>query len=141
VSGESKAVFLSYASEDSQPVQRIADALRAAGIEVWFDKNELRGADAWDRKIRQQIRDCGRGISNARRMPHLHTSRPNVRHLLHSRAPMHIAPRSIRRLTFWNSHTRGHEAQLTWIKNDVLLAGLAREPRFEALLSKMNLPR
>jgi hypothetical protein len=25
---------------------------------VWFDQSELRGGDAWDLKIRQQIRDC-----------------------------------------------------------------------------------
>jgi TolB-like protein/Tfp pilus assembly protein PilF len=56
--GDSKAVFLSYASEDSEAAQRIADALRAAGIEVWFDKSELRGGDAWDRQIRQQIHEC-----------------------------------------------------------------------------------
>jgi TolB-like protein/predicted Zn-dependent protease len=58
VSGQSKAVFLSYASEDSEAAQRICDALRAAGIEVWFDKSELRGGDAWDRRIREQIHDC-----------------------------------------------------------------------------------
>ena len=52
------AVFLSYASEDAAAAERIADALRAAGIEVWFDKSELRGGDAWDRKIREQIHDC-----------------------------------------------------------------------------------
>jgi TolB-like protein len=55
---ESKAVFLSYASEDSEAAQRIADTLRAAGIEVWFDQSELRGGDAWDRQIRKQIHDC-----------------------------------------------------------------------------------
>jgi adenylate cyclase len=38
--------------------QRIAEALRAAGIEVWFDQSELRGGDAWDHKIRDQIHDC-----------------------------------------------------------------------------------
>ena len=55
----SRAVFLSYASEDAPAAQRIADALRAAGIEVWFDQSELRGGDAWDRQIRKQIHDCG----------------------------------------------------------------------------------
>jgi TolB-like protein/Flp pilus assembly protein TadD len=54
----SRAVFLSYASEDAPAAQRIAEALRSAGIEVWFDREELRGGDAWDQKIRQQIRDC-----------------------------------------------------------------------------------
>jgi len=52
------AVFLSYASQDAEAAQKICDALRAAGIEVWFDQSELRGGDAWDRKIREQIHDC-----------------------------------------------------------------------------------
>ena len=52
------AVFLSYASEDAASAERIATALRHAGIEVWFDKSELRSGDAWDQKIRRQIRDC-----------------------------------------------------------------------------------
>ena len=52
------AVFLSYASEDASAAERIASALRAAGIEVWFDKSELRGGDVWDRQIRKQIHDC-----------------------------------------------------------------------------------
>ena len=30
-----KAVFLSYAREDSAAARRIADALRAFGVEVW----------------------------------------------------------------------------------------------------------
>jgi TolB-like protein/Tfp pilus assembly protein PilF len=54
----SRAVFLSYASQDAEAAQRICEALRAGGIEVWFDKSELRGGDAWDRSIRQQIHDC-----------------------------------------------------------------------------------
>ena len=55
----SKAVFLSYASEDAETAGRIAEYLRGAGIEVWFDKSELRGGDAWDRQIREQIKECG----------------------------------------------------------------------------------
>ncbi|MSU72323.1 MAG: TIR domain-containing protein [Opitutus sp.] len=53
-----KAVFISYAREDSEAARRIADALRAFGVEVWFDQNELRGGDTWDAKIKQQIREC-----------------------------------------------------------------------------------
>src|SRR2546430_14261763 len=59
VSGQaSRAVFLSYASQDAEAARRICAALRGAGIEVWFDQSELRGGDVWDQKIRQQIRDC-----------------------------------------------------------------------------------
>jgi len=52
------AVFLSYASQDVAVAELIATGLRAAGIEVWFDQSELRGGDAWDQKIRQEIHDC-----------------------------------------------------------------------------------
>ncbi len=52
------AVFLSYAREDASAAQRISEALRSHDIEVWFDRNELRGGDAWDQKIRRQIREC-----------------------------------------------------------------------------------
>ena len=58
VAESTHAVFISYASEDAAAAQRIAEALRAAGIEVWFDREELRGGDAWDRRIREQIHDC-----------------------------------------------------------------------------------
>jgi TolB-like protein/lipoprotein NlpI len=54
----SKAVFLSYASQDASAARHICEALRAAGIEVWFDQSELRGGDSWDRQIRQHIHDC-----------------------------------------------------------------------------------
>jgi len=52
------AVFISYAREDSEAARRIAEALRAFGVEVWFDLSELRGGDAWDVKIKKQIREC-----------------------------------------------------------------------------------
>ena len=53
-----RAVFLSYASQDAEAARRICEALRAAGLEVWFDQSELRGGDAWDASIRKQIREC-----------------------------------------------------------------------------------
>jgi len=54
----SKAVFLSYASEDADAALRICELLRSSGIEVWLDQSELRGGDSWDRQIRKQIHDC-----------------------------------------------------------------------------------
>ena len=54
----SHAVFLSYASQDAEAAQKICEALRAAGIEVFLDQSELRGGDAWDQKIRREIHDC-----------------------------------------------------------------------------------
>jgi hypothetical protein len=58
VTASKSAVFLSYATEDAAPAQRLCATLRAAGIEVWFDQSELRGGDAWDAAIRGQIRSC-----------------------------------------------------------------------------------
>ena len=58
MSDAGKAVFLSYASQDSEAAKRICDALRSAGIEVWFDQSELRGGDAWDAMIRKRIKEC-----------------------------------------------------------------------------------
>jgi len=54
----SHAVFLSYASQDAEAAQKIAEALRAGGIEVFLDQSELRGGDAWDQTIRKQIKTC-----------------------------------------------------------------------------------
>ena len=58
MSDPSKAVFLSYAREDTDAAKRIAEALRSFGVEVWFDQNELVGGDTWDAKIRGQINSC-----------------------------------------------------------------------------------
>ena len=51
-----KAVFLSYASQDAEAAKRICEAQMAADALVWFDQSELRGGDAGDQKIRQEIR-------------------------------------------------------------------------------------
>ena len=53
-----KAVFLSYASQDAEAALQLCAALRNAGVEVWFDQNELRGGDTWDALIRRQIKGC-----------------------------------------------------------------------------------
>ena len=54
----SHAVFLSYASQDADAARRICEALRTAGVEVWFDQSALRGGDVWDQTIRKQIKSC-----------------------------------------------------------------------------------
>jgi TolB-like protein/Tfp pilus assembly protein PilF len=58
MTASSLAVFLSYASEDAAAAQRLCGGLRASGIEVWLDQSELRGGDAWDAAIQDQIRRC-----------------------------------------------------------------------------------
>jgi TolB-like protein/Flp pilus assembly protein TadD len=52
-------IFLSYASQDSEAARRIAESLRAAGADVWFDvEGGLETGDEWDAKIRRQIKEC-----------------------------------------------------------------------------------
>jgi hypothetical protein len=52
------SVFLSYASQDREAARLLRDALPGFGLEVWHDESELGGGDAWDQKIRRQIREC-----------------------------------------------------------------------------------
>ena len=59
MSDPTKAVFLSYASQDAEAAKRICDALRSGGVEVWFDADGgLEHGDEWDAKIRRQIKEC-----------------------------------------------------------------------------------
>jgi TolB-like protein len=58
LSDPNKAIFLSYAKQDAEAAAKLCAALRAAGIEVWFDQSELRGGDVWDAAIRKQIKTC-----------------------------------------------------------------------------------
>ena len=52
------AIFLSYASQDAAAVQKLRDALDAAGLDVWFDKRHLEGGDDFDQQIKKNIRGC-----------------------------------------------------------------------------------
>lgn len=58
--GEVFDVFISHASEDKEEVVRpLANALRAAGLSVWYDEFELRIGDSLRRKI-------DRGVGSSR---------------------------------------------------------------------------
>lgn len=52
------SVFISYASEDRAAARALRDILTAAGLEVWLDEDELAGGEAWDAKLRNQIKTC-----------------------------------------------------------------------------------
>lgn len=52
------AVFLSYASEDIEAATRIRDALEGAGVDVWFDKEALKGGHDFEAEIRRNIDHC-----------------------------------------------------------------------------------
>lgn len=52
------SVFISYASADRAAARALRDCLAAAGLEVWLDEEELGGGEAWDTKLRNQIKTC-----------------------------------------------------------------------------------
>src|SRR5207249_4101341 len=52
------AIFVSYASDDLEAASRLAEGLRAAGLEVWFDKDTLQMGDDWARSIRRGLERC-----------------------------------------------------------------------------------
>jgi len=52
------AIFLSYGSENRPVCDRMRETLDRAGMEVWFDRQQLQGGDAWDQKIRRNIQYC-----------------------------------------------------------------------------------
>jgi hypothetical protein len=57
-SSRAPTVFLSYASGDREAARLLRDALPTFGLEVWYDESDLGGGEAWDQKIRKQIREC-----------------------------------------------------------------------------------
>jgi len=40
-------VFLSHGGADTEPARRLAEILRRNGVDVWFDKDDLRPGDPW----------------------------------------------------------------------------------------------
>lgn len=52
---DSVDVFISYASEDLQVVNRLAEMLRNLGASVWFDKRELKLSDKYEDEITSAI--------------------------------------------------------------------------------------
>jgi hypothetical protein len=52
------AVFLSYASEDRASAESIKIALEAAGVDVFFDRDDLQLGNDWEAKLRRSIRQC-----------------------------------------------------------------------------------
>jgi TIR domain len=52
------AVFLSYASEDRAAAEVIKKELERAGIDVWFDRDDLVAGDNFSEKIKRNIESC-----------------------------------------------------------------------------------
>lgn len=51
-------VFLSFSHKDVELVRPIKDELKANGIDVWYDEEELSSGDNYDRIIKENIRNC-----------------------------------------------------------------------------------
>jgi hypothetical protein len=49
-------VFLSYASDDVEAIDRIRQGLAVRGLTVWQDKTNLRAGDRWQEQIEQIIK-------------------------------------------------------------------------------------
>jgi hypothetical protein len=58
VTAKPPAVFVSYASQDRNAVERLQASLGAAGLDVWFDKARLKTGDPWWPEIERNIVGC-----------------------------------------------------------------------------------
>jgi TIR domain/SIR2-like domain len=52
------AVFISYATEDFEIARTLVEGLRAAGVDCWFDRNNLEPGAAWANAIARGIGRC-----------------------------------------------------------------------------------
>lgn len=48
-------IFISYVHDDAQQIDRICEALRAANVDVWLDKERIMPGMRWQDSIRQAI--------------------------------------------------------------------------------------
>ncbi len=55
---EPGSIFESYSSVDRRAVETLCDALEEAKIDAWFDRQQLKAGDDWERKIRKNIIKC-----------------------------------------------------------------------------------
>jgi len=53
-----QAVFLSYAREDIDAVKRLKSAFERVGLPVWFDMEQIKGGQDWERRIAENVRSC-----------------------------------------------------------------------------------
>jgi hypothetical protein len=51
-------VFISYSRRDLDFVERLANDLKHAGNQVWYDLSELDGGDHWGRELQNAIHQC-----------------------------------------------------------------------------------
>jgi hypothetical protein len=52
------AVFLSYASDDAEAAEKLKTGLEGAGVEVFFDREQLEPGNDWEAKLRRNVHQC-----------------------------------------------------------------------------------
>jgi hypothetical protein len=50
-------VFISYVSGDKIEIDRLCNALRKAGLEIWLDREQIKPGHRWKQAIREAIKD------------------------------------------------------------------------------------
>lgn len=60
---QSQSVFISYSREDSNAANQLSHSLKALGIPVWIDREELANGMNFDHRLEDQVRSCTLFIS------------------------------------------------------------------------------
>jgi TIR domain len=124
------AVFLSYASQDIDAARKLCEALRAAGVEVWFDQSELRGGEVWDHSIRRHIKTC------------------TLKYMVDTSAGAEFQVAETyayfgdkdKAFAWLDAAVERRDPGIQWLRGGPLLRSLTRDPRFGALLRRLNMP-
>ena len=51
-------VFVSYAREDGEFAQKLAKDLRAANVNLWIDRLDIKAGETWDRAVEDALHSC-----------------------------------------------------------------------------------
>jgi TIR domain-containing protein len=57
-----KTTFLSYSWADEKKVFAICERMKQAGLDVWIDRERMRGGDDWEARIRGEMLKCRRVV-------------------------------------------------------------------------------
>lgn len=53
-------IFISYSRADAEFAQKVAEDLRAHGVNIWLDKIDIPVGSRWDRAVEEALETCGR---------------------------------------------------------------------------------
>jgi hypothetical protein len=57
-----KTIFLSYSWADEKEVFAFSERMKQAGLDVWIDRERLRGGEDWEERIRCEMLKCRRVV-------------------------------------------------------------------------------